>query len=98
MSNPPSAILFNQSFSSEIFPSIFKTSKVIITYKKSSKLECSNYKPISLLFNINKILEKRMYNRLYNFLEKKEIIYSLQFGFRQKYCSTHALTHFKDKI
>ena len=39
-----------------------------------------------------------MYNRLYNFLEKKEIIYPLQFGFRQKYCSTHALTHFKDKI
>ena len=37
-----------------------------------------------------------MYNRLYNFLEKKEIIYSLQFGFRQKYCSTHALTHFID--
>ena len=39
-----------------------------------------------------------MYNRLYNFLEKKEIIFSLQFGFRQKYSTTHALIHLTDKI
>ena len=65
------AILFNQSFSSGIFPSILKTSKIIPIYKKGSKLECSNYRPISLLSNIDKILERLMYNRLYNFLEKK---------------------------
>ena len=46
------AILFNQSFSSGIFPSILKTSKIITIYKKGSKLECSNYRPISLLSNI----------------------------------------------
>ena len=39
-----------------------------------------------------------MYNRLYNFLKKKEIIFSLQFGFHQKYCTTHALIHLTDKI
>ena len=72
------AILFNQSFSSGIFPSILKTSKIIPIYKK---LECSNFRPISLLSNIDKILERLMYNRLYNFLEKKEIVFSLQFGF-----------------
>ena len=57
------AILFNQSFSSGIFPSI-KTSKIIPIYKKleCSKLECSNYRPISLLSNIDKILERLMYN------------------------------------
>ena len=63
------AILFNQSFSSGIFPSILKTSKIIPIYKK---LECSNFRPISLLSNIDKILERLMYNRLYNFLEKKK--------------------------
>ena len=36
------AILFNQSFSSSIFPSILKTSETIPIYKKGSKLECSN--------------------------------------------------------
>ena len=66
------AVLFNQSFSAGIFPSILKTSKIIPIYKKKgSKLECSNYRPISLLSNIDKILERLMYNRLYNFLEKK---------------------------
>ena len=69
------AILFNQSFSSGIFPSILKTSKIIPIYKKGSKLECSNYRPISLLSNIVKILERLMHNRFYTFLEKKEIIF-----------------------
>ena len=74
------ALLFNQSFSSGIFPSILKTSKIIPIYKKGFKLECSNYRPISLLSNIDKILERLTYNRLYKFLEKQEI-FSLQFGF-----------------
>ena len=65
------AVLFNQSFSHGIFPSILKTSKVIPIYKIDSKLECSNYRATSLLSNIDKILERLMYNRLYNFLEKK---------------------------
>ena len=51
-----------------------------------------------MLSNIDKILERLMYNRLYNFLEKKEIIFSLQFGFRQKYSTTHALINLTDKI
>ena len=59
------AILFNQSFSSGILPSILKTSK------------CSNYRPISLLWNMGKILGRLMYNRLYNFLEKKNHIFTL---------------------
>ena len=75
-----------------------KTSKIIPIYKKGSKLECSNYRPIFLLSNIDKILERLMHNRLYNFLEKKEIIFSLQFGFHQKYSTTHALIYLTDKI
>ena len=47
------AILFNQSFSSGIFHSILKTSKIIPIHKKGSKLECSNYRPISWLSNID---------------------------------------------
>ena len=66
------AFLFNQSFSSGIFPSIFKTSIFIPIYQKCSKLESFNYRPISLLSNVAKILERLMYNRLYNFLQKKK--------------------------
>ena len=60
-----------------IFPSVLKTAKVVLVFKKDSKLDYSNYHPISLLSNIEKILERRMYNRLYTFLNKNNVIYSL---------------------
>ena len=82
--------LFNLSFSDGVFPSILKTCKVIPIYKKDSQLNCSNYQPISLLSNIDKIRERIMYNRLYKFLETNNLIYSLQFGFRQKHSTSHA--------
>ena len=92
------AELFNLSFSEGVFLSILKTCKVIPIYKKDSQLNCSNYRPISLLSNIDKILERIMYNRLYKFLEINNLIYSLQFGFRQKHSTSHALIHLTDKI
>ena len=44
----------------DIFPSVLKTAKVVPVFKKHSKLDYSNYCPISLLPNIEKILEKLM--------------------------------------
>ena len=67
-------------------------------YKKDSKLIVSNYRPISLLSNINKILEKLMFNRLYSFLESHKCIYNLQFGFRQKHSTNHALLSMTQQI
>ena len=87
------AELFNLSFSEGVFPSILKTCKVIPIYKKDSQLNCSNYRPISLLSNIDKILERIMYNRLYKFLETNNLIYSLQFGFRQKQLTSRVRIH-----
>ena len=52
--------LFNLSFTCGVFPLILKTSKVIPVYKKDSKLKCSNYRPVSSLSNIDKVLEKLM--------------------------------------
>ena len=89
--------LFNLSFS-RVFLSILKTSKVIPVYKIDLQLKRSNYRPISLLSSVNKVLERLMYNRLYNFLEMNKNIYDLQFGFRQKYSTSHALIHLTDKI
>ena len=57
------ADLFNLSFLTGAFPSVLKTAKVV----HDSKLDYSNYRPISLLSNIEKILEKHMYKRLYRF-------------------------------
>ena len=54
------AFLFNQPFFSGLFHSILKTSKIIPLYKQGSKLDCSNYRSISLLSNIDNILERLM--------------------------------------
>ena len=62
------------------FPSVLKTAKVVPVFKEDSKFNHSNYCPISLLSNIEKILEKLMYKKLYTFLNNNNI-YNLQFGF-----------------
>ena len=70
----------DMSFLTGQFLSVLQISKVISIHKKQSKAEYSNYQPISLLSNI----EKLMYKRLSKFLDINDLIYSLQFGFRQK--------------
>ena len=92
------ADLFNLSFTTGVFPSVLKTAKVVPVFKKDSKLDYSNYRPISLLSNIEKILEKLMYKRLYTFLNKNNVIYNLQFGFRQQYSTSHALINITENI
>ena len=65
------ATICNLSFSTGIFPTILKTAKVIPIHKKDSRPEVSNYRPISLLPNIDKIFEKLMHSRLIEFLEER---------------------------
>ena len=77
---------------------MLKTFKVIPVHKKDSKLDFSNYRPISLLSNVEKILERLMYNRMYNFFSNNNLIYLLQFGFRQKYSTVHALISLTENI
>ena len=48
-----------------VFPSALKTAKVVPISKKDSKLDYSNYRPISLLLNIEKILEKLIIHIIY---------------------------------
>ena len=85
-------------YSHKDFPSVVKTSKVVPVFKKDSKLDYSNYCPISLLSNIEKIIQKLMHKRLYTFLDNNNIIYNLQFGFRQQYSTSNALINITDNI
>ena len=92
------ADLFNKSFTTGIFPSALKIAKIIPIHKKDTKLECANYRPISILSNLDKILEKLMYKRIYSFLEANNIIYDLQFGFRKNYSTNLALLSLTENI
>ena len=90
--------IFNMPFLTGQFPSVLKIAKVIPIHKKQPKVEYVNHRPISLLSNIEKIIEKLIYKRLSNFLDINNLIYSLQFDFRQKYSTTHVLINLTESI
>ena len=96
----PLAKIFNISFSTGVHPDLFKISKTTTIFKKGSRLQVCNYhyQPISLLSNLNKSLEKLMFSRIHSFLENYKCIYSLQFGFRAKHSTNHALIDITEKI
>ena len=58
----------------------------------------SNYRPISLLSNIDKSFEKLIHGRLIEFLEGKQILYYRQFGFRKDFSTNHAILTLLESI
>ena len=81
-----------------IFPDKLKCAKVIPIHRKGSPTDPSDYRPISLPSIYSTILEKLMYKRLYEFLDKVDAFYSLQFGFREKHSTNHALISMTETI
>ena len=94
----PLASLLNTSISSGVVPEKFKVANVVPVYKKDSQTNVSNYRPISLLSVFNKILEKLISNRLLKFLEKENIFFKGQFGFRPKHSTDYAILSIIDKV
>ena len=86
--------LINLAFQEGRYPSCLKLAKVLPIFKSGLKTIPGNYRPISLLSNINKIIEKAIYSRLYNFFTKFNILNSSQFGFREGHSTTLALSEF----
>lgn len=79
----PIAFLCNLSFSTGIFPDSFKTAVVCPIFKTGDKKNPSNYRPISLLSTLSKVLEKLVKRRVMRYLEKNNLLSSNQYGFRQ---------------
>ena len=94
----PLAAIVNKSIREGSFPDLLKFATVHPIYKKNDKTMCANYRPISLLSNISKILERAMYNRIELFLNEFNIIYHNQFGFRKQHSTQHALTAIIEEI
>ena len=58
---------------------------------KGDQQDCNNYRPISVLSNNSKIIEKLLYNRLYKFLNQNKCLYNNQFGFQNHHSNIHEL-------
>ena len=94
----PLTILINLTFSLGIFPNCLKIAKVIPVFKKGDQQEFNNYRPISLLSNISKLIEKLLNNRLYSFPKQNNCLFNYQFGFRNNHSTNHALISIAEKI
>ena len=94
----PLVHIFNLSFTTSTVPHELKQSKLIPIYKKKEHFLPGNYRPISLLSVFNKLLEKCMYKRLYSFLNRFQLLYEYQFGFRDGHSTILALTEIIDDI
>ena len=75
-----------------------KIAKVIPIFKKGDRKEASNYRPISILSQFDKILEKLIYSRIINFIEKNDLLCENQFGFRKNSSTIFAINSIYDKF
>ena len=90
--------IINLSFRTGIFPDLCKLAKVIPNLKIDNPLLCENYRPISLLHIFSKIFEEVFYKRMYDFIDKNQLIFERQFGFRAKHSTNHTLISTTESI
>ena len=89
---------FNTSLTEGLFPDIFKIAEVVPLHKSNSKEHVENYRPISLLVTISKLLEKIIYSRIYNFLDQTNQLFQSQYGFRTNHGCDHAVSELLSEI
>ena len=94
----PLVYLYNLSFSEGIFPDSMKLAKVLPLYKTDDPTSFSNYRPVSLLSQFSKILEKLFNNRLMKFIDKNNVLFEGQYGFRQNHSTELAVIEMTEKI
>ena len=84
--------LFRLSYEKGIFPDGWKAARVQPIPKKGSKTLPNNYRPISLLSTLSKVMEKLLNSQILNYLEKHKLINDRQYGFRHKRSTADLLT------
>ena len=94
----PLTIVFNKSLAEGVFPEAMKKADVVPLYKSKDHQDSNNYRPISLLLTLSKLLEKIMYKRTYSFLESSGQIYKGQYGFRTAHSCENAICELVSEI
>jgi len=87
----PLAHIFNISLREGVFPDKLKLCRVIPIFKSGNPLDCDNYRPISLLSSISKILEKIVSQKLIKHLLENDLLYVHQYGFLPNRSTEHNL-------
>lgn len=94
----PLASIFNISLHQGIVPDAFKIAKVTPIDKGGDSTDPSNFRPISTLPTFAQIFEKLVYNQIINYIDKHNILYEYQFGFRKGHSTMQAITEITDNL
>ena len=86
----------NRSLSERIFPTKWKRSKIIPIHKSGNKKSANNYRPISILPSVSKILERLVQVQLTDYLKFNSILSEAQSGFRKNHSTITALLKVTD--
>ena len=97
-SSIPLTYIYNHSIETGIVPDILEVSQVSPVYKGGDATDPSNYQPIATLSPFGKVLERLVYNQLYSFIDKRQIMYKYQFGFRKGYSTEQAILEITDNL
>jgi hypothetical protein len=94
----PLLIIFNKSLQQSKYPSNWKSAHVIANLKKGDTSLPSNYRPISLLSCVGKLMERIVYKHVCNHLVNNNLIYKYHLGFFPKHSTLHQLLELYNSI
>ena len=94
----PLSFLINLPLQTGIVPLNWKVAQETPLYKKGDKTEASNYRPISILPILSKILEKSVHYQLVNYLEQYSLLSERHYGYRKKGSTELATEYLIDGI
>lgn len=92
------AFICNLSLCTSVYPTEWKLAKVTPIFKAGDKLDVGNFRPISVLPLISKIIERAVHNQLYSYLTNTCILSDNQSGFRTNHSTTTTLLDVQDFI
>jgi len=94
----PLTQICNLSITSSTFPDKCKLAKLRPLFKKGPTTDPKNYRPISLLPLVSKIIEKVIHDQTVKYLDDNDIIYKYQSGFRSKHSTNSCLSYLCNKV
>jgi len=94
----PITFIINKSIVDKEVPTELKAARVKPLFKKNFQTDVGNYRPVSILCIVSKVLERCVYNQLESFLAKNNIIYQFQSGFRTNFSTESCLVHLTDFV
>jgi hypothetical protein len=81
-----------------VFPSVWKQANVVPIHKKNDKQRKENYRPISLLSCVGKIMERIVYNELYEYCSEHGLLTWRNSGFKRRDSTVNQLIYIIHRI